>query len=146
MTVQLNNSVKALVVFIWLILVIVGFMIKLPSTLKHYDKEAHAAFYFLAAGFLNMLFTDGKLIRHLIIFALLYFFSISIEYAQEYSNKLLHTRIHGRYDPEDVKYNLRGLIAFSLLWFPYRLALLVYNRITLKPAPNNDNAATNKFR
>jgi len=116
-----------------------GFMVKLPSHFRHYDKELHAAFYFLAAGFLNVLFTNGKLTRHILIFVSLYVFSISIEYAQEYSNKLFHVRIHGRYDPEDVKYNLRGLIAYSLLWISYRLAVTVYNRLTFKAVTNKQD-------
>src|SRR6478672_10136238 len=111
MQLKLNNFTKAFLICIWLIASVVGFLVKLPSGFRHYDKELHAAFYFLAAGFLNMLFTNGKLSRHLLIFALLYLFSISIEYAQEYSNKLLHVRIHGRYDPEDVRANLKGLVA-----------------------------------
>jgi hypothetical protein len=112
-------------------------MVKLPSAFRHFDKELHAAFYFIAAGFLNILFTNGKFTRHILIFVALYIFSISIEYAQEYSNRFFHVRIHGRYDPEDVKYNLRGLIAFSLLWILYTLALTVYNKLTYKTATNN---------
>lgn len=139
MELKLNNSVKIALVFIWLIASVVGFLVKLPSHFRHYDKELHTAFYFLAAWFLNILFTNGKLTRHILIFALLYFFSISIEYAQEYSNKLLHARIHGRYDPEDVKANLKGLIAYSVVWVFYRLVLTVYNRATLKPATNKQD-------
>jgi hypothetical protein len=75
-------------------------------------------------------------IKAALVFAILYVFSISIEHAQEYSNKFFHG-IHGRYDPEDVKYNLRGLIAFSVLWVLYRLSLTAYNRLTLKEATNN---------
>jgi len=126
-----------MLVFLWLIASVVGFLVKLPSHFRHYDKELHATFYFLAAGFLNVLFTNGKLTRHLIIFLALYFFSISIEYAQEYSNKLLHVRIHGRYDPEDVKYNLRGLIAYSVLWVIYRLVLAINNKLTFKTETND---------
>lgn len=137
MQLKLNNWGKALLVVGWLLASIVGFLVKLPAVFRHYDKELHAAFYFLAAGFLNILFTNGKITRHILIFLALYFFSISIEYAQEYSNKLLHVRIHGRYDPEDVKYNLKGLIAYSVLWVFYRLALVVYNKVTLKTATNN---------
>lgn len=137
MSLKYNNWVKALLVFICLIASVVGFMIKLPSSLRHFDKELHATFYFLAAGFLNILFTNGKLTRHILIFVILYIFSMSIEYAQEYSNKFFHVRIHGRYDPEDIKYNLRGLIAYSLLWIFYRLVVTVYNRLTLKTATNN---------
>jgi hypothetical protein len=139
MEIKLNNSVKAALVFFWLIATVVGFLVKLPSGFRHYDKELHTAFYFLAAGFLNMLFTNGKLTIHILIFVLLYLFSISIEYAQEYSNKLLHVRIHGRYDPEDVSANLKGLIAYSVVWVFYRLTLAVYNRFTLKPATNNQD-------
>jgi hypothetical protein len=137
MGLKLNNWVKALLVFICLILSILGFMVKLPSGFRHFDKELHATYYFIAAGFLNILFTNGKFTRHILIFVVLYFFSISIEHAQEYSNKFFRVRIHGRYDPEDVKYNLRGLIVFSALWITYKLAMTVYNRITFKPAINN---------
>jgi hypothetical protein len=136
MGLKLNNWIKVALVLICLMASIVGFMIKLPSAFRHYDKELHATFYFLAAGFLNLLFTNGKFTRHILIFAILYVFSISIEHAQEYSNKFFHG-IHGRYDPEDVKYNLRGLIAFSVLWVLYRLSLTAYNRLTLKEATNN---------
>lgn len=127
-----KNRMKILLVIGWLMASILGFMVKLPSAFRHHDKELHAAFYFLAAGFLNLLFTNGKLARHIIIFVALYLFSISIEFAQEYSNKFFRVRIHGRYDPEDVKYNLTGLIAFSALWVVYRLGLTVYNKLTYK--------------
>jgi hypothetical protein len=139
MALKLNNWVKAVLVFICLILSVVGFMMKLPSAFRHYDKELHAAFYFCAAGFLNILFTNGKFTRHMLIFVVLYFFSVSIEYAQEYSNKLSPVRIHGRYDPEDIKYNLRGLIAYSVLWIFYRLVVTAYNKLTLKTATNNQD-------
>jgi len=139
MELKLNNWTKAFLIFIWLIASVVGFMVKLPSGFKHYDKELHATFYFLAAAFLNILVTNGKLSRHIIIFALLYFFSISIEYAQEYSNRFFHIRIHGRYDPEDVKYNLRGLIAYSVLWIIYRLIVTAYKGLTFKEAANNQD-------
>jgi hypothetical protein len=123
---------KTFLLVSWLAVSVVGFMVKLPRTFRHYDKELHAAFYFLAAGFLNVLFANGKFVRHIIIFILLYLFSVSIEFAQEYSNKLLHKQIHGRFDPEDIKYNLRGLIAFSVLWVPYWIALKVYNKLSYK--------------
>jgi glycopeptide antibiotics resistance protein len=64
----------------------------------------------------------------------LYLFSVSIEFAQEYSNKFFHVRIHGRYDPEDVKHNLMGLVAFSAVWVVYRLVITVYNKLTYKEA------------
>jgi hypothetical protein len=143
MRLKLNIRVKVLLVFICFILSVLGFMVKLPAVFRHHDKELHAAFYFLAAGFLNVLFTNGKLTRHILIFGLLYFFSISIEYAQQYSNTYFHARIHGRYDPEDVKYNLRGLIAYSLLWVPYRLLMIVYNKLILKPVTGSQENTGN---
>jgi hypothetical protein len=129
-----KNWMKILLVICWLIASVVGFMVKLPSAFRHHDKELHAAFYFLAAGFLNVLLTNGKLVRHIIIFVVLYLFSVSIEFAQEYSNKFFHVRIHGRYDPEDVKHNLMGLVAFSAVWVVYRLVITVYNKLTYKEA------------
>jgi hypothetical protein len=109
---------KTLLTILALILSVIGFMIKLPSVFHHYDKELHAAFYFLAAGFLNMLY--GKnLTTHILIFFVLLGFGIAIESAQAYSNILLKKRIHGRFDIEDVKANAKGLIAFSIIWIPY---------------------------
>lgn len=109
---------KTLLTILALILSVIGFMIKLPSVFHHYDKELHAAFYFLAAGFLNMLY--GKnFTTHILIFFVLLGFGIAIEYAQAYSNTLLHKRIHGRFDIEDVKANTKGLIVFSVIWIPY---------------------------
>ncbi len=111
-----------------------GFMIKLPSGFRHIDKELHALFYFLAAALLNTLFAGTKIVRHIVIFVILYFFGIIIEYAQEYSNKFFRQRIHGRFDPEDIQWNLKGLIAFSMLWFLCTVIILVYKRATLKQA------------
>jgi ABC-type multidrug transport system fused ATPase/permease subunit len=98
---------------------IVGFMLKLPSMFRGMDKEMHAAFYFLAAAFLNILFAKRNFIIHVFIFVFLYLFGYAIELAQEYSNKFFHKRIHGRFDPEDVASNLQGLLYFSALWTVY---------------------------
>lgn len=123
---KLSSSQKIFLTIVCFVIAIIGFMVKLPSVFRHYDKELHTLFYFLAAGFLNVLFADNKLTRHILIFAVLCLFSISIEYAQEYSNKLLHKTIHGRYDPEDVKANLTGLVAFSVLWMIYYIGRLLF--------------------
>jgi hypothetical protein len=112
---------------------VTGFMIKLPSAFRHFDKELHAAFYFLAAAFLNSLFAR----RHLIIFAFLYLFGMSIELLQEYSNKFFHKRIHGRYDPEDIQYNLKGLVAFSVLWLLIKLVKFVFKKDTVQSLPES---------
>lgn len=133
MQIKINNWAKVVLVAGWLAVSVIGFMVKLPSRFHHQDKELHAAFYFLAAAFLNILFTDGKLLRHLLIFALLYCFSVGIEYAQDYSNHYFRNHIHGRYDPEDVKANLKGLIGYSVVWVLYRLIVSVTSRKSMSP-------------
>lgn len=127
-----NNWMKILLMSFCFAIAIVGFMIKLPSAFRHFDKELHAVFYFIAAAFLNILFANKKIIIHLLIFTFLYFFGVVIEYAQEYSNKFFRKRIHGRYDIEDIQSNLKGLIAFSILWIVYVVILFVYKKATVK--------------
>lgn len=118
MHLSISTPAKIVLSLLAIIAAVIGFMVKLPSGFRHHDKFLHAAFYFLAALFFNLLFGKGKLLPHVLIFALLFGFGITIEYAQEYSNTLLHQRIHGRFDPEDVQWNLKGLVAFSMLWVP----------------------------
>jgi len=114
-----NKNSNLFLTFLFLILSIIGFMVKLPSVFRHYDKELHSLFYFLAAAFLNVLFAKKRFTKHILIFAFLYLMGMSIEYAQEYSNQFFRKRIHGRYDKEDVLSNLKGLIAFSVVWVIY---------------------------
>lgn len=123
---------KVLIVLICFAVAVIGFMIKLPSGFRHIDKQLHAAFYFGAAAFLNVLFASTKLIRHAVIFVALYLFGMVIEYAQQYSNNFFRRRIHGRFDPEDVQSNLNGLIAFSLLWIVCIIVILIYKKFSLK--------------
>jgi hypothetical protein len=130
MKIGLSPGQKVFIVVVCFAVAIIGFMVKLPSVFRHMDKELHAAFYFLAAALLNVLFAGTKLVRHVIIFVALYLFSMAIEYAQEYSNKLFHKRIHGRFDPEDLKWNLKGLIAFSVLWLICTIVWLAYKKST----------------
>lgn len=115
------------------VLTLIGFMIKLPASFRHIDKELHAGFYFLAAAVLNLFFAGTNLIRHVVIFITLYLFGMAIEAAQEYSNRFFRKRIHGRFDLEDLQGNLTGLIAFSLLWFLVVAAI----RISRKTGLNN---------
>jgi hypothetical protein len=124
MAFKISNTTKVILVVGCFIASVIGFLIKLPSAFHHIDKKLHFSFYFLAAAFLNYLFTITKLVRHLLVSVALYFFGIGIEFAQEYYNKVFHVRIHGRFDPEDVKANLYGLIAFSILWVIVMLAKL----------------------
>ncbi len=119
---------KLLIVFFFFIVVVIGFMLKLPSAFRPIDKEMHAAFYFLAAAFLNFLFVGTKLVRHVLIFVVLYLFGAGIEAAQEYSNRFFRKRIHGRFDPEDLEWNLKGLVAFSVLWLLYCGIVFLYKQ------------------
>lgn len=121
MKIGLTLRQKLFIVFVCFAIAVVGFMVKLPPAFRHADKELHAAFYFMAAALLNFLFAGTKLLRHAIIFFALYLFGVVIEYAQESSNRLFRTRIHGRFDPADLQWNLKGLIAFSLVWLLYTL-------------------------
>lgn len=137
MKLKLNNGTKILLVAACFIVSVIGFMVKLPSDFKHVDKELHSIFYFLAAAFLNFLFTNKRISIHLLIFIILFLFGVSIEYAQEYSNKLLHVRIHGRFDPEDVKSNLKGLVAYSICWMVYVILIFLYNSASVKKVVHN---------
>ena len=118
---KLSTTAKIILALLCFAIAIYGFMIKLPSSFRRYDKELHSLFYFLAAAFLNILFVGNKLIRHIVVFVFLYLFGMAIEFSQEYSNKLLRSRIHGRYDVEDVQANLKGLVIFSIVWFIYAI-------------------------
>jgi hypothetical protein len=132
MKIDLKPWQKVLIVLICFAVTIVGFMIKLPPGFRHIDKQLHAAFYFGAAAFLNILFAGTKLLRHVVIFVVLYLFGMAIEYSQEYSNRFFRRRIHGRFDPEDIQSNLNGLVAFSLLWVVCTIIILVYKKAFLK--------------
>jgi hypothetical protein len=112
MEIGLTLYQKLTLTFFCFSIAIVGFMIKLPSVFRNYDKELHLVFYFCAALFLNVLFYK----RHLIIFIFLLLFGVGIELSQQFSNRFFNRRIHGRFDIEDVYYNLIGLISFSLIW------------------------------
>lgn len=128
MKLQLTIRTKILLICTCFTLSVLGFMVKLPTSFRYFDKELHSLFYFMAASFLNILLTNRKIVGHSLIFGSLFLFGVSIEYAQGYSNKILHKRIHGRFDPQDIQSNLIGLIAFSILWIIY----VVYNKRTIK--------------
>ncbi|MEO8766501.1 MAG: hypothetical protein ABI416_19530 [Ginsengibacter sp.] len=116
MNFKITNRTKIFIVLICFIAAVVVFLVRLPSGFRHADKGLHFAFYFLAAAFLNILFNTRNFVKHISVSGFLYLFGIGIEFAQENYNKVFHVHFHGRYDPEDVKANLRGLIAFSILW------------------------------
>ena len=121
MKLKLTTAQKVIITLLVLACSVAGFMIKLPAMFRHHDLEMHAAFYFTAAAFFTLLFAGRNFWIHLFILVVLAAFGAGIEYAQEYSNQLVHRRIHGRFDPEDVKYNIMGLLAFSANWVTYLL-------------------------
>lgn len=112
----LSLQTRVFVLLLLFAVAVAGFMLKLPATFRHIDKELHTAFYFGAAAFLNLAFAGKNLLRHAFIFVALYLFGMAIEWAQAYSNRFFRSRIHGRFDPEDLQANLYGLVAFSALW------------------------------
>jgi hypothetical protein len=90
-------------------------MVKLPAVFHHYDKELHAAFYFMAVIYFGLQFPKKWL---LVLFCLL-IFGFGIELAQAFSNKIsiriIGKPIHGRFDIEDIRYNIKGLFWGSLV-------------------------------
>ena len=121
MKLKISTAQKIIITVLVLAFTVTGFMVKLPGMFRHYDRQMHAAFYFMAAAFFTLLFAGRNLWIHLFILGLLAAFGVVIEYAQEYSNHLVRHPFHGRFDPEDVKYNIMGLLAFSAIWVLYLL-------------------------
>jgi hypothetical protein len=121
MKLKITRAQKLIISLLVLACSVVGFMIKLPAMFRHHDREMHAAFYFLAAAFFSLLYAGRNFWIHLFILAALAAFGAGIEYAQEFSNRLVRHPFHGRFDSEDVKYNFIGLLAFSVIWLTYLL-------------------------
>jgi hypothetical protein len=123
------------ILIIVFVIAIFCFLIKLPVPFRKMDTQLHALFFFTAAAFINILFLVKDIKNHLLIFGMLFLFSSLIEFAQEYSNTLVHKRIHGNFDPIDLKFNLLGLCFFSLLWLTY----FTNNKITKYFNKNENN-------
>jgi hypothetical protein len=132
MEIKLTVYQKLLLTFFCFSIAIIGFMIKLPSVFRNYDKELHSMFYFSAALFLNILFRK----RHLFIFIFLFLFGLAIEFSQQYSNKLFNKKIHGRFDIDDVYSNVKGLLLFSVIWFFISFINYLFNKNKINPLPN----------
>jgi hypothetical protein len=114
-----TKSNKLLILISLFILVFLGFMLRLPAVFRGHDRELHFLFYLLFSLFLNLLFAQKKILNHVLIFFFLLLFGIGIEWMQEVSNKILNKKIHGRFDPEDVFFNVIGLLCASGFWFTY---------------------------
>jgi hypothetical protein len=96
---------KAFLLVFMIFCSLVGFMLKLPRPFQKIGFELHAAFYFFASIFLLILFPK----KHVLIFLGLVFFGVLIEGFQHASNFILDKKIHGNFDPLDIKYNLVGI-------------------------------------
>lgn len=119
----MQNASKIWLTIAFIICSLIGFLVKLPRIFHHYDKELHALFYFFASIFLSLIFPK----RSFSISSFLVIFGVFIEFAQEYSNKIsmrmIGKAIHGRFDIQDVKYNLLGVVVGFSLYQIYNLAL-----------------------
>ena len=112
----MRNTYKIILISILAVFSIVGFMVKLPKIFHHFDKELHMMFYFSATILIAFFFPK----RWMISSIGLALFGIIIEFAQEFSNKItiriIGKAIHGRFDIEDVKYNMIGVFCGLMLF------------------------------
>ncbi|MEO8173768.1 MAG: hypothetical protein ABI581_11820 [Sediminibacterium sp.] len=127
---MISTTAKIIIVVLCFVFAVIGFLIKIPVPLRGNDKLLHTAFYFLAAAFLHFLFRKGLVI----ILVVLAGFGVLIEYMQELSNKLTRTRIHGRFDKEDIYANLKGLALYSAIALVYWVFKKMYDDISRKGA------------
>ena len=118
-----NLYTRIVILIIAFVVAIYCFMIKLPVPFRKVDTELHALFYFSAAAFINILFLIKTIKDHILVLSLLFLFSALVEFAQEYSNSFYTKRIHGNFDPIDLRYNLIGLVCFSIFWFLFYISL-----------------------
>jgi len=119
---------KAIILAMIAVMSIIGFMIKLPKVFIGYDKELHFLFYFCAILILSSVLAKQKYLYHLWICAMLFCFGVFIECMQEVSNQFVTRKIHGNFDPEDVAYNLQGIIYASLLWSVYTIVKIIIDK------------------
>lgn len=117
----------AIIAFLF-ILIVIGFMIKLPKNLHNYDKELHGLFYFYASFGYNLFWAKNRWLQYLLGVLALVSFGVGIEIAQEASNHIFRKKIHGNFDLEDIKYNLLGLGLYSTLF----IANSLYNKLSIK--------------
>lgn len=112
----MSNTYKNILISTIAVFSTVGFMVKLPKIFHHYDKELHMMFYLVVTMIIIFLFPK----RWMISSIGLALFGIVIEFAQEFSNKIsirvIGKTIHGRFDIEDVKYNMIGIFCGLILF------------------------------
>ena len=112
----MRNTHKVILISFLTMFSIIGFMVKLPRIFHHFDKELHLLFYFGATTLVTILFPK----RWVFLLLVIALFGIMIEFAQEFSNKIsiriIGKAIHGRFDIEDVKYNMIGVFCGLILF------------------------------
>lgn len=108
---------KLTLVIVLTALSFIGFMLKIPGPLQPYGFKLHAAFYFFASIFLLGIFPKW----HFLILIGLIFFGIAIEKFQSLSNSFFDRRIHGNFDPEDIKYNLYGIFLSFIPFYGFKI-------------------------
>jgi VanZ family protein len=117
----MRNTCKIILIIILAVISIVGFMVKLPKIFHHFDKELHMMFYFSATMIIAFFFPKRLMISSMG----LALFGIIIEFAQEFSNKIsiriIGKAIHGRFDIEDVKYNMIGIFCGLIIFLIFQL-------------------------
>lgn len=121
-------TTKVIIALLCTAVAFIGFMVKLPSGFHRIDKLLHAGFYFCAAAFFHLLFGVKSVWKHAIVFTLLFLFGVGIEFAQESWNRWFHVRIHGRFDPEDIRANVKGLVLFTGVWLLWMAGMLLFRR------------------
>jgi hypothetical protein len=107
---------KNLYYLILSLVVLVGFMIKLPRPLHKFDKELHLAFYFFSMLFLWWTWGKWSFNKILLCGMALSAFGFFIEAFQQYSNRFFKKRIHGNFDWEDILANTTGIFLFLFCW------------------------------
>jgi hypothetical protein len=114
---------KAFLLLFLIFVSLVGFMVKLPRAFRGIGFELHALFHFCASILLLLLFPK----RHFFILIGLVFFGIMIEVFQHVSNFILDRRIHGNFDPLDIKYNVLGILLVFLPFYGFKAWKTVLN-------------------
>jgi len=119
---------KIKLTIIFFVCSVIGFMVRLPSVFHHYDKELHALFYFSSTIITNLLFPK----KWHFIALILFLFGIMIESLQHFSNGLLHKKIHGNFDIQDIKYNIIGLILGTLVSILIQILIKIKSKEHIK--------------
>jgi len=114
-----------------------GFMVKLPHVFRNHDTELHFLFFFCASLMINLLLKKEQYIYHIIIFVVLFCFGIGIEIFQPLSNLFFEKKIHGNFDPRDIKFNTLGLIFASAFWLAYIILKKILGDSTKVNESNN---------